>query len=94
VRVFSQVQGSHGFIVGHIVPEAAEGGPIALLTDGDTVTIDAAQRVIHADVSEAEFALRRQAWDSLPLRPLPARGYLRKYVRLASNASLGCVTDA
>jgi dihydroxy-acid dehydratase len=84
--------GSHGFIVGHIVPEAAEGGPIALLRDGEAVTIDSEARTINAEgVSEAEFARRRAGW-----RPAPPRvtsGYLSKYVRLVGDASHGCVTD-
>jgi dihydroxy-acid dehydratase len=86
--------GSHGFIVGHIVPEALEGGPIALLADGDIVTVDASNRVVQAAVSDAEFARRKEAWSKLPPRPLPAQGYLRKFVRLVSHASAGCVTDA
>ena len=85
--------GSHGFIVGHIVPEAAEGGPIALLRDGEAVTIDSVARTISADgVSDAEFARRRAQWRPAP--PRVTRGYLAKYVRLVGNASEGCVTDA
>jgi len=98
--------GSHGFIVGHIVPEAAEGGPIALLRDGDLVTVDSVRRVIDATgVSAADFAARRAAWNAAGgaaasrksaelRRELPATSFLRKFVRLTSDASSGCVTDA
>jgi dihydroxy-acid dehydratase len=85
--------GSHGFIVGHVAPEAAEGGPIALLRDGDEVTIDGVARTISADkLSDAEWAARRAAWK----KPLPrvTFGVLRKFVALTTSASKGCVTDA
>lgn len=83
--------GSHGFIVGHITPEAQEGGPIALLRDGDRLTIDAETRRIDADVSEAEFATRRQAWSAPPYKA--TRGTLYKYIKNVKSASEGCVTD-
>lgn len=87
--------GSHGFIVGHIVPEAAEGGPIALVVDGDTITVDAERRVMEVEgLSEAEWSSRRSAWERRPRHPRPASGYLRKFAQLTSNASRGCVTDA
>jgi len=83
--------GSHGFIVGHITPEAQEGGPIALVRDGDIVTIDAERRVIDMAVSEEEFAVRRAIWSASPLKV--TRGTLYKYVKLVRSASEGCITD-
>ncbi|KAI1198448.1 dihydroxy-acid/6-phosphogluconate dehydratase [Nemania serpens] len=82
--------GSHGFLIGHIVPEAAEGGPIGLLKDGDTVTVDAEKRVIDCDVSEEEMERRKREWTPPP--PRYSQGTLTKYAKLVSNASLGCVT--
>ncbi|MDZ4701707.1 MAG: dihydroxy-acid dehydratase [Rhodothermales bacterium] len=83
--------GSHGFIIGHVVPEAQEGGPIALLKDGDVVTIDADAKSISVAVSAEEMARRRAAWIA---PPLPAtRGTLYKYIKNVSDASHGCVTD-
>jgi len=83
--------GSHGFVVGHITPEAAVGGPLALVRDGDTVTIDAARNELNLEVGEAELAGRRAAWKAAP--PKETRGALAKYARLVSSASLGAVTD-
>jgi dihydroxy-acid dehydratase len=83
--------GSHGFIVGHVVPEAQEGGPIALVRDGDLVVIDADAASIDAEVPEAEFAARRAAWQAPP--PKATRGMLAKYIRCVQPASKGCVTD-
>ncbi len=83
--------GSHGFIVGHVVPEAQEGGPIALVKDGDRVTIDADNARLDVDVSEAEFATRRAAWRAPALKC--TRGVLAKYIRCVAPASEGCVTD-
>jgi dihydroxy-acid dehydratase len=83
--------GSHGFIVGHIVPEAQEGGPIALITDGDVVTIDAQSRRIDVDVSEDEFARRRKEWRMPPYKA--TRGTLHKFIKTVRSASEGCVTD-
>ncbi len=83
--------GSHGFIVGHIVPEAQEGGPIALLKDGDLITIDAKTNRLSVDMTEKELKKRKQKWEA---PPLPAtKGTLYKYIKNVSNASLGCVTD-
>ena len=82
---------SHGFIVGHVVPEAAVGGPIALVRDGDRVTIDAERRVIEMDVSEKEFDERKKAWKAP--RPPVTRGTLGKYARLVGDASHGALTD-
>jgi dihydroxy-acid dehydratase len=83
--------GSHGFLVGHITPEAQEGGPIALIRTGDRITIDAEKNVLVVDLSDAEFTKRREAWRMPPLKA--TRGTLAKYIRLVKNASLGCVTD-
>jgi len=83
--------GSHGFIVGHVTPEAQEGGPIALVRDGDTVTIDAGLRTMDVDISAEEMAARRAAWVAPPLKA--SRGTLYKYIKLVRSASEGCVTD-
>jgi dihydroxy-acid dehydratase len=83
--------GSHGFIVGHVVPEAQDGGPLALGRAGDRVVIDAETASIDAEVSEAEFAKRRAAWQAPP--PKATRGMLAKYIRCVQPASKGCVTD-
>jgi dihydroxy-acid dehydratase len=83
--------GSHGFIIGHVVPEAQEGGPIALVRDGDVITIDAAERRLSFDVGEQELARRRAAWTMPPYKSL--RGTLYKYIKNVKNASDGCVTD-
>lgn len=83
--------GSHGFIVGHVTPEAQEGGPIALVRNGETVTIDAEKNTISVDVSDEEMAARRKAWTMPPYKA--TRGTLAKYIRLVKNASEGCVTD-
>ena len=83
--------GSHGFVVGHITPEAFEGGPIALVEDGDRITIDAETRQITVDVSDAELAERKSRW----VRPESKykRGVLAKYAKTVSSASEGAVTD-
>ena len=83
--------GSHGFIVGHITPEAQEGGPIALVRDGDTVTIDAEKNRIDVAVSDAEIANRRAKWKAPPYKF--TRGTLYKYIKTVKSASEGCVTD-
>ncbi len=83
--------GSHGFIVGHVVPEAQEGGPIALVRDGDEIVIDAEQRRLDVNVSEDELADRRQQWQAPPLKA--TRGTLGRYIRTVKSASEGCVTD-
>ena len=83
--------GSHGFIVGHVVPEAYEGGPIAIVQDGDTVVIDAEQATIVVEVSDEELAQRKAAWR--PPAPKFERGMLAKYIRCVAPASQGCVTD-
>lgn len=83
--------GSHGFIIGHVVPEAQEGGPIALIKDGDMITIDADQNVLDVDTSDEEMGERRRAWE-MP-RFKVERGTLYKYIKNVKNASEGCVTD-
>ncbi len=83
--------GSHGFIVGHITPEAQEGGPIALVRTGETITIDAQRNEISVDVAADEFERRRAEWRMPPYKA--QRGTLAKYIRLVKNASAGCVTD-
>lgn len=83
--------GSHGFIVGHITPEAQTGGPLALVRDGDTVTINAETNSLDVDVTEQELASRKAAWTAPPLKA--TRGTLFKYIRCVKSASEGCVTD-
>ncbi|EMS65581.1 Dihydroxy-acid dehydratase [Triticum urartu] len=83
--------GSHGFVVGHICPEAQEGGPIGLVENGDTITIDVGKKVIDVDLTEDQLEQRRRKW-----RPPPHKvtsGALWKYIKLVSSASSGCVTD-
>ena len=83
--------GSHGFVVGHVAPEAAAGGPIALVQDGDEIRIDAVERSITLAVSDAEMERRREQWKAPP--PYAERGLLAKYARLVGSASEGAVTD-
>jgi dihydroxy-acid dehydratase len=83
--------GSHGFIVGHITPEAQVGGPLALIRDGDQIVLDAEKLRIDVSVSEQEFAQRRSAWRAPPLKA--TRGTLYKYIKNVKSASEGCVTD-
>ncbi|WP_198411327.1 dihydroxy-acid dehydratase [Marinimicrobium alkaliphilum] len=83
--------GSHGFVVGHITPEAIDGGPLALVEDGDTITIDAVNNTIELGVSDKELERRRRDWR--PPQPRETRGVLAKYARTVSSASLGAVTD-
>ena len=84
--------GTHGFVVGHISPEAYDGGNIALVQDGDLITIDADTRTLHVHVSDEELAQRRLNWKPLE-PPFTSQGVLRKYVKSVSGADLGCVTD-
>ncbi|KAJ1964408.1 dihydroxy-acid dehydratase ilv3 [Dispira parvispora] len=84
--------GSHGFIIGHISPEAQEGGPIALLRNGDKVVIDADKQEINMLVNDTELAERRRQWTAPPFKA--TSGTLYKYVKMVSSASEGCVTDA
>jgi dihydroxy-acid dehydratase len=83
--------GSHGFVVGHITPEAFSGGPIAIIKNGDPITIDAAKRKITLDLPETEISARLAAWKQP--KPRYTRGVLAKYARLVSTASEGAVTD-
>jgi dihydroxy-acid dehydratase len=83
--------GSHGFLVGHITPEAQEGGPIALIRSGEIITIDAQKNEISVNVTAGEMQQRRAAWKMPPYKA--ERGTLAKYIRLVKNASHGCVTD-
>jgi dihydroxy-acid dehydratase len=83
--------GSHGFVVGHIAPEAAVGGPLALVRNGDDISIDATRRLVTLHVSAAEMKRRRAKWR--PPRATPQRGVLGKYAASVSSASLGAVTD-
>jgi len=84
--------GTYGLVVGHVAPEAAVGGAIALVRDGDTITIDAERRRLELELPEAEIARRRAAWKA----PVPryTTGVLAKYAKLVSSASLGAVTDS
>ena len=84
--------GSHGFVVGHVAPEAAVGGPLAVVRDGDRITIDARSRTIDLEISAHRLERRLRAWSPPP--PRATRGLLAKYARLVSSASLGAVTDA
>ena len=83
--------GSHGFIVGHVTPEAQEGGPIALVRDGDTVTIDAEANSMDVEISDEEMETRRAAWVQPAYKA--TRGTLFKYIKNVKSASEGCVTD-
>jgi dihydroxy-acid dehydratase len=83
--------GSHGFIVGHITPEAQSGGPIALVENGDIIAIDITKRTIDVRVSAAELAKRKKKWTAPPLKA--KKGTLWKYIRSVGSASHGCVTD-
>jgi dihydroxy-acid dehydratase len=83
--------GSHGFIVGHVVPEAQQGGPIALIQNGDLITIDAETNRIDVNLSDAELASRKAAWVMPPYKA--TRGTLYKFIKTVKSASEGCVTD-
>ena len=83
--------GSHGFIIGHVVPEAQEGGPIALIRTGDGISIDAVDNTISVDLTDQELAKRKAAWQMPPFKV--SRGTLYKYIKNVKPASEGCVTD-
>ncbi len=83
--------GSHGFIIGHVTPEAQEGGPIALVEDGDQIHIDARTLRMDIDLTDEQLSQRRQKW-TMPAYKA-TKGTLYKYIKLVKNASLGCVTD-
>ncbi|HVA45242.1 MAG TPA: dihydroxy-acid dehydratase [Pirellulales bacterium] len=83
--------GSHGFIVGHVTPEAQEGGPIALVENGDRIVIDAGRNLLEVEISDAELTARRARWKAPPYKA--SRGTLYKYIKNVKSASEGCVTD-
>jgi dihydroxy-acid dehydratase len=83
--------GSHGFIIGHVTPEAQDGGPIALVEDGDRITIDVKKHTVELEVDASLLATRRAAWSAPPLEA--SQGVLYKYIRCVKPASEGCVTD-
>ncbi len=83
--------GTHGFVVGHITPEAIDGGVIAVVRNGDEITIDAKKREINLNVSKAEIRRRLSSWKKP--RPKATSGALAKYAKLVSSASKGAVTD-
>jgi dihydroxy-acid dehydratase len=83
--------GSHGFVVGHITPEAYTGGPIGLVRDGDPITIDAEKQQINLNIPAAELKKRRKSWKAP--KPRYTRGVLAKYASAVTSASLGAVTD-
>jgi len=86
--------GTHGFCIGHVTPEAQEGGPIALIKNGDAIQIDAtsAVRTMQVMVSDEELAKRKAEWKAPPLKA--TQGTLYKYIKCVTSASEGCVTDA
>ena len=84
--------GSHGFVVGHITPEAYVGGPLAIVRDGDPITIDAQKRTIDLQIPAKEIKERFKAWKAP--RPRYSHGVLAKYAKLVNSAHLGAVTDA
>ncbi len=83
--------GTHGFVVGHVSPEAQVGGPIALVQDGDQITIDSVTQQIELHISDEELAARREAWVNPPLKV--SKGVLYKFAKLVSSAARGAVTD-
>ena len=83
--------GTHGFVVGHITPEAQVGGNIAIVKDGDKISIDAEKNIITLHLSDDELIRRRKKWKKQPLKV--TKGSLYKYANVVSSASLGCVTD-
>jgi len=84
--------GSHGFCIGHVVPEAQVGGPIALVHDGDVISVDAVKNTIELHITPEEMEKRRMTWVAPPLKV--TQGTLYKYVKMVTDASRGCVTDA
>jgi len=83
--------GTYGMVVGHVAPEAQVGGTIALVKEGDSITIDAQNRWLQLNVSEQELEQRRASWQ--PPQPRYTRGVLAKYAKLVSSSSIGAVTD-
>jgi len=86
--------GSHGFLIGHIVPESVEGGPIGLVQDGDEISIDAENKELNLNVDATVLAYRKVKWELSPPKPRVTRGTLGKYAKLVSDASHGCITDS
>ena len=84
--------GSHGFLIGHIVPEAQQGGPIALVKDGDEIVIDSESKTLDVTISQDELEQRKQQWQAP--KPKYEKGTLKKYGQLVTDASHGCITDA
>ena len=84
--------GSHGFVIGHVTPEAALGGPIGLIEDGDTITIDAEANTLEVDLDAATMATRKANWRMEKV--LPTRGVLAKYTKQVTSASRGAITDS
>ena len=91
-RLTANSSSSHGFVVGHVVPEAQVGGPIALVRDGDIIHIDAIKNTLDVRVSPEELEERRKEWKAPPVKV--TQGTLFKYIKTVSDASHGCVTDA
>ena len=83
--------GTHGFVVGHVTPEAQDGGTIAVVKDGDEITINAESNIISVNISDEEIAKRKADWKQPPLKF--SKGILYKYAKTVSSASQGCVTD-
>lgn len=83
--------GSHGFVIGHVTPEAFVGGPMAVIRNGDRIEIDAEKKVVDLKIPKAEFAKRLKKWKQP--KPKYAKGVLAKYAAQVSSASLGAVTD-
>ena len=84
--------GSHGFIIGHVCPEAQEGGPLALIENGDLISIDADANTLDVELTDDELAKRKAAWEMPPYRA--RSGALYKYIKMVKSASEGCITDA
>jgi dihydroxy-acid dehydratase len=83
--------GSHGFVVGHVTPEAAVGGPIAIIENGDSITIDAENKTLNLNIPQQEIDARLSQWQAPAAKE--TRGVLAKYAKLVSSASQGAVTD-
>jgi dihydroxy-acid dehydratase len=86
------LQSSHGFVIGHVVPEAQVGGPIALVRDGDIISVDAIKNTIDLQVPTDELQRRRREWTAPPFKVY--QGTLYKYIKVVEDASHGCITDA
>ena len=92
MRHFPYQTTSHGFVVGHIVPEAQEGGLIGLIEDGDIITIDAETNTLSVDITDELLKIRKSKWVQPPYKF--TRGVLHKYIKSVATASEGCVTDS